>query len=269
MVIILASEPLYQWWATSRPVDSSADAQKLDSLIAQWKWNSPDSTSKKPLELFAFDPNKASKGIFVEPGMNEKLAAGIVNYRSKGGIFRVKKDLAKIYGMDSSLFLTLYSFIDLPEKKPIEKKENSYPSKPTYAPALRFDINNADTAQLIKIYGIGSRLSLRIINYRDRLGGFVAMDQIAEVYGLDSLVVGSLKKKVFIAEGFIPRKININRSDEKIFAAHPYVKFPLAKAIAAYRFQHGEFRQIEDLKAIVSLNDSIFHKIKPYLTVKD
>ena len=95
------------------------------------------------------------------------------------------------------------------------------------------------------------------------------MQQLTEVYGLDSMTIKNLQKRFFITEGYVPRKININQSNEKTFAAHPYVKFALANAIATYRFQHGEFRQIEDLKAIVSVDESTFQKIKPYLTVKD
>lgn len=269
MVIILASAPLYQWWISSRPVDLSTDARKLDSLIAHWEWNQPDSASKKTTLLFAFNPNIASKQTLIELGMDEKLAARIVNYRSKGGVFRVKKDLAKIYGMDSALFLALSAYIDLPERTISRQKENVASLKTKSTSFERFDINLADTAQLIKIYGVGPKLSLRIINYRDKLGGFITMQQLREVYGLDSVVIKNLEKRFYIAEGFGPQKININQSDQKIIASHPYIKFALANAIATYRFQHGEFRQIEDLKAIVSLDESTFQKIKPYLTVKD
>jgi len=269
MVIILASAPLYQWWISSRPVALSTDARKLDSLIAHWEWNQPDSASKKTTQLFAFNPNIASKQTLIELGMDEKLAARIVNYRSKGGIFRVKKDLAKIYGMDSVLFLALSAYIDLPERTISGQKENVASLKTKSTSFERFDINLADTAQLIKIYGVGPKLSLRIINYRDKLGGFITMQQLREVYGLDSGVIKNLEKRFYIAEGFGPKKININQSDQKVIASHPYIKFALANAIATYRFQHGEFRQIEDLKAIVSLDESTFQKIKPYLTVKD
>jgi DNA uptake protein ComE-like DNA-binding protein len=269
MVIILASAPLYQWWISSRPVDSSTDARKLDSLVSHWEWNQPDSASKKTAQLFTFNPNNASKQTLLELGMNENLATRIVNYRSKGGIFKVKKDLAKIYGMDFALYLALSAYIDLPENKILNGKESAFSIKPKSAPFERFDINLADTSQLIKIYGVGSKLSLRIINYRDKLGGFITMQQLGEVYGLDSMVIRSLEKRYFIAEGFGPRKININQSDQKVIASHPYIKFSLAKAIATYRFQHGEFRQIEDLKSIVSLDESTFEKIKPYITVKE
>ena len=270
MVLILLSEPLYQWWYTSQPIDLTQDSKMLDSLVAQWKWNNPDSVSKKSPQFFTFNPNTASQEIFTTLGMDEKLAHRIINYRSKGGKFKIKKDLAKIYGMDSTFFRSLYSFIDLPEKYQVkESSPKNYLTKPSSTAIAQFDINLADTSQLIKIYGIGTKLSQRLINYRERLGGFIVMDQISEVYGLDSAVIGNLKKRIFIAPDFVPRKININRIDEKQLSSHPYLKYPLAKAIAAYRFQHGEFTQLEDLKAIVTMDESTFEKIKPYLTVKD
>lgn len=269
MIFILAAGPMYQWWITSPSIDTSADARKLDSLVASWEWSRPDSISKKTFRLFAFDPNKASKENFVELGLNEKLASRIINYRLKGGVFRVKKDLAKMYGMDSSLFLALSPYINLPESNLARAKENVSMTKPVNIPLDRFDINVADTTQLIKIYGVGAKLSLRIINYRNRLGGFMDMQQLHEVYGLDSAVIKNLEKGFFITEGFSPRKININQTDERVLASHPYIKLPLAKAIAAYRFQHGEFKRPEDLKALVTVDESTFQKIKPYLTVKD
>lgn len=269
MIIILASSPLYQWWIASRPVDSSADARKLDSLIASWEWSRADSISEKTSPLFAFDPNKASKEIFVELGMNEKLASRIVNYRLKGGVFRIKKDFAKMYGMDSASFLALSPYINLPENNPAKEKERQAVAKPLRASTERFDINNADTAQLIKVYGVGPKLSLKIINYRNRLGGFIDIQQLREIYGLDSITIKNLEKRFFISDEFLPRKININQTDERALASHPYIKFVLAKAIAAYRFQHGEFKRLEDLRAIVTIDESTFQKIKPYLTVKE
>ena len=95
------------------------------------------------------------------------------------------------------------------------------------------------------------------------------MDQLAEVYGLDSAVINQLKKRTFIRDDFEPRQINVNAADEKELTSIPYIKFHLAKSIAAYRFQHGEFKSIEELKRIALMDDSIFEKIKPYLTVKD
>jgi competence ComEA-like helix-hairpin-helix protein len=167
--------------------------------------------------------------------------------------------------MDSTLYKRVYSFIDLPEKiekesvvKKFEKKENSVP--------IKFDLNTADTSQLIKVYGIGSKLSQRIVTYRNKLGGFVSPEQLKEVYGLDSTVVNELLKKSYIEENFQPRLININTATEKELGDHPYIKYKLAKAITAYRFQHGAYRTIDDLKKVALIDDFKFQKIKPYLS---
>lgn len=108
---------------------------------------------------------------------------------------------------------------------------------------------------------------MRIIKYRDRLGGFISTDQLTEVYGLDTAVIHELKKKSFVTENFEPKTIKINTATEKELAAHPYVKYPMAKAIAAYRFQHGSFQSIDDLTKIAIIDLPTFKKIKPYLSL--
>jgi DNA uptake protein ComE-like DNA-binding protein len=142
--------------------------------------------------------------------------------------------------------------------KSFGKKENSVIEK--------FDLNTADTTQLIKVYGIGSKLSRRIVTYRDKLGGFVSRAQLTEVYGLDSAVIRELFKKSFIHENFKPRVININTAPEKELGEHPYIKYKLAKAITTYRFQHGAYNSVDDLKKIVLIDNVKFEKIKPYLS---
>jgi competence protein ComEA len=268
MVVLIFSEPAYRYWFVRQPHDFAKEKNELDSLITTWKWNEY-SVGVKDLEkklLFSFNPNVASKDELIELGFGNTLANRIVNYRTKGGEFVVKKDLMKIYGMDSILYKRLYSFISLPEEiekqnviKSFEKKENSV--------IVKFDLNTADTTQLIKVYGIGSKLSQRIVVYRNKLGGFASPEQLTEVYGLDSVVVNELFRNSYLDENFKPRLININTATEKELAGHPYIKYKLAKAITVYRFQHGAYRTVEDLKKIALIDDGRFQKIKPYLSV--
>ncbi|MBK7652426.1 MAG: helix-hairpin-helix domain-containing protein [Flammeovirgaceae bacterium] len=98
------------------------------------------------------------------------------------------------------------------------------------------------------------------------MGGFVAIGQLQEVYGLDSVVVNELKNHTFISDGFNPIQISINSASEKELAAHPYITYALAKAIATYRFQHGRFSSVEDLHKIALVDETFYTKIKPYLT---
>jgi len=276
LVLILFSAPVWQWFVSLRPTDFSKDQAKLDSLITLWEeLPSEKVDGREKLEvvkrkLTRFDPNKASIDELVLIGFSPSLSRRIVNYREKGGRFRTKSDLLKIYGMDSTFYQQLVAFINIPAEKK-ESRKFDFPTKspiPTKA-SLSFDLNRADTTQLKKVYGIGEKLSLRIIKYRDALGGFIRMDQVVEVYGLDSAVVHQLVKASFVDTGFQPRKLNINRAEEHVLAAHPYLRKANARSIVAYRFQHGEFKTLHDLAKIHTLDSKTIEKIAPYLTTED
>ena len=273
LFIILFSEPAYRSWVQQKEDDFSADEKKLDSLVALWDDN--ENVYRKveehkaiTIEKFPFNPNNISENEMESLGFSKRLSNRIANYRQKGGVFRVKSDLMKIYGMDSTLYHQLYAFIDLPEKldqKKFEKKEIEK-SRRTFE---AFDINTADTSHLKRIYGIGPALALRIIRFRESLGGFITKDQLAEVYGLDTAVVNRLSRVSFIDKSFQPRKINLNNTDEKLLSAHPYIKRSLAKAITAYRFQHGKFSDVKELEKISIITPHEAEKLIPYLTVND
>ena len=168
--------------------------------------------------------------------------------------------------------------------KPKEKKEYNYkvrntakktfnntntPARKTHfkskSALARFDINTADTSQLKKIRGIGSVLSKRIIKYRDILGGFVSTRQFEEVYGLQDSVIAQLDTLAFIATGFNPRLIFVNRADEYELKKHPYINAKVARSITAYRFQHGDFTGMEDLKVLHTVDSLTLARIEPYI----
>ncbi len=273
MVIIIFSEPVWRWWVTNRTENYYSDKQKLDSLIALWdvKDSITSVLNAQPVnqKFFLFDPNKASVDQLQSLGFSKKVSSRMIHYREKGGVFKIKSDVLKMYGVDSIHYRQLFAFIALPEKPEAKKTFQSKPK--TFVKKLieKFDLNVADTAQLKKIYGIGDKLSLRIIKYRDALGGFITMDQVTEVYALDSSVVNQLRKRSFIEGGFIPNKININTIGEKELAIHPYISNKEARAIVAYRFQHGEFRALSDIGNILGVDTETIRKIEPYLKFND
>jgi competence protein ComEA len=267
MVLLIFSEPAYRYWFVRRPRDFSNDKKELDSLMATWKWEESDSVVRMASEekLFSFDPNLATREELAELGFHHSIANRIVNYRLKGGKFVWKKDLMKIYGMDSVLCKKLLPFIDLPEKS--EKPNEDRKFEPKEKPIIKkFDLNTADTSRLIKIHGIGPKLSRRIVIFREKLGGFTSLVQLKEVYGLDSTVIHELVGKSFIDENFRPRLIEINKATERELANHPYINYKLAKAITTYRFQHGLYRTVDELKKIAIIDEVNFQKIKPYLS---
>lgn len=276
--IILFSEPAWHWWIRTRKIDLKSDHARLDSLISAWNAETkpldsvPASSEKQKPSYFSFNPNVVQQEDFIALGISEKVAGRITNYRRKGGKFRIKSDLLKIYGFDSALYRGLISFISLPEKLGQEKKQ--LVEKPPWVAfkkdrlTEKFDLNKADTAQLKGIYGVGEKLSLRIVKYRDKLGGFLHLKQLKEVYGLDSVTINRIAEATILDEQVQIKKMNINTFDEKQLAAHPYFS-KIAKSIVAYRFQHGKFRTVEDIRNIGILDENTIQKIIPYLKVNE
>jgi competence protein ComEA len=107
------------------------------------------------------------------------------------------------------------------------------------------------------------------VKFRSGLGGFVSLNQLSEIYGLDSAVVNRLKKRAFIDDDFKPKKINLNTTTEFEMSAHPYISKSMAKTIAGWRFQHGAFKTVDEIKNLNVLKSDDIVKIIPYLKVED
>ena len=257
--IVIFSQPLYRWYA--QPVASLGVKERWvrDSLVntleARMELNAEE------LPKFKFDPNSATLEEFKSLGIPEYVGKRIIQYKSKGGEFRIKSDLSKIYGLDSSLYRTLASFILLPD----EIERETFATKDNTKFPIQYDLNLTDTTSLKTVNGIGPTLSNRIIKYRESLGGFTDIKQLKEVYGIDSAVFLRLSP-FFVSEQFQPIKIKINTAGETEFAGHPYLSFKDARSIVTYRMQHGKISGLDGLYKIKTLQESTIARIGPYLS---
>ncbi|MBT1711374.1 helix-hairpin-helix domain-containing protein, partial [Fulvivirgaceae bacterium PWU5] len=240
-------------YSPSHPAMEDPDAvHVLDSLLACWDGVGVDTdatAARAAFEIkgrpFRFDPNKLSTQELQSIGFSPQLAKRMVRYREAGGVFRSRKDLLRIYGMDTALYRQLEPFIQLPiERAPLRKTWQPYPSVATRKPEP-FDLNLADTAQLKKIFGIGDKRALRIVAYREKLGGFVSITQVGEIYTLDSAVAGRLVQASFVSENFRPRRIDINSRRTRARRSSVFIEVcrprPCGLSISAWRTL-GPFR---------------------------
>ncbi len=230
----------------------------------------------KTYKHFNFDPNTATVAQFIELGLPEFIAKRIEKYRNKGGKFRKKEDLAKIYGLYPETYERLEPYIMLPsaEDASVNTPQAEIIAQPvlpekTFTPApkkaetlARFDLNTADTTQLKLIRGIGAGYAKRIVKFRDILGGFANAEQIRETYGLPPETADELLKYGYVSGNI--RKLKINQLSIAELR-HPYLKFAQARAIIAYREQHGNFKSIDDLRQIKIMEEATIQKIAPYL----
>ena len=259
LFLIVFSQPIYRLMVEDDSPIAIEETVFIDSLIASAKSVPPPKDNT--VLSFEFDPNKISQEQFVSLGIPERIAARIIQYRSKGGVFRIKSDFAKIYGLEPALYSRLEPLITLPNE--IEPK--SFKREPEKIINTQFDLNLADTTDFKSINGIGTVLSKRLIKYRDALGGFVDKKQLFEVYGLDSTVVNSMDK-FFVSTSFTPNTIHINSATESELSRHPYLSSKESKSIITYRMQYGPFVAIDDLRQIKMLREQTLNKVAPYLS---
>ena len=129
------------------------------------------------------------------------------------------------------------------------------------------DLNRADSASLCAIYGIGKTLSHRILEYRQRLGGFVNFDQLHEIYGLNNYVIDEIKKKFFIDSAEI-QKIDINFASGKILSKHPYMDYHTVGRVLKFREMKGGWDNIAEMKKDEILLPDEARKLEPYLVFR-
>ena len=261
--LFIFSEPAYRWWrANNEPLDVSRKViyDSLAKNIENEKVDA-DKVSRIDISNFMFNPNIATLDELKANGISEKLSSRIIQYRNKGGQFRSKNDVAKIYGMDSSLFKKLYAYIDLPDKPEVKQ----FDKEKKHITTIQYDLNITDSTSLKSIIGIGSVLASRILKYRESLGGFIAPNQLKEVYGLDSAVIKALNI-FFVSDDFHPKRININACTEQELDRHPYFSLREARAVITYRLQHGEYFSITDLQKVKSINETTIRKLTPYIS---
>jgi competence ComEA-like helix-hairpin-helix protein len=128
------------------------------------------------------------------------------------------------------------------------------------------ELNSADTFELQRLKGVGSSFANRIVKYRERLGGFRDKSQLLEVFGMDTTRYNGIRANLTVNQDSI-HTININNVTFKDLMKHPYFHFGITKSIMLYRKEHKVFRNIEELKNIQGINDSVFGKIKVYVRV--
>mgnify|MGYP003576540891 CR=1 FL=1 len=243
-------------------------------------------TKSAHAELFPFDPNHLSENGWRRLGVPDKVIRTIFNYLNKGGQFRKPEDIARIYGMRAPdvkrlspwvRIVTRPGFVRENKKMNDDAKafrkavlsDSSFPALVTTSPIRRkkyayIDINTADTSAGMSFPGIGSRLAFRIVQYRDKLGGFHSTEQVGETWALPDSTFQKIKPWLQCNTGIF-RKLLINTACLEELCQHPYLRWQLANVIVQYRQQHGPFRSAADLQQIILITPLLITKIAPYI----
>ncbi len=227
---------------------------------------------ERQAETFVFDPNTADSTQLLRLGLSPWQVRSIYRYRAKGGIFRTKKDFARLYGLTVKEYRRLEPFIRISADyrpaaslfagKTAGTAADSLPYPRKISEGQHVALNTADTTQLMTVPGIGSYYARRITAYRQRLGGFATVDQLDEIEGFPTEA-----KKFFIVSTASVSKLNLNSATLQQMHRHPYVSFQQARAIESFRRLHGRIDSLGQLRLAREFTERDLQRLRPYVTL--
>ena len=222
-------------------------------------------------ELSAFDPNTADSTLLLSLGLQPWQVRSIYRYRAKGGIYRQPSDFARLYGLTVKQYKELLPYIHISDEyKPAAEVYGRTDAVRSGRDTLRYPVklrpgqyvtlDDADTASLRKVPGIGRYYASRIVRYRNDLGGYVSVAQLSEIEGIPEAALS-----YFRVTGGAVRKLNLNRLTLNELKHHPYINFYQARRIIDYRRLKGPLHSIDDLRLLKDFSQRDIEMLRPYV----
>ena len=247
------------------------DYQAKQDSIYKAKWKKTYKRDTIEIRMQMFDPNTVDSVTLLHLGFKPWQAKNMLKYRAKGGKYRQKEDMKKLYGMTDSMYIALEPYICIQQDSiAVDSAQvdtihlDSLPKWRSIKKDTILNLRTADTTELKLIRGIGSYRAKMIVRYREQLGGYARVEQILEAKGMDKVVADSILPHFYI-DSVVLNKMPVNKIRPEVLHRHPYLSFEQAKAIYEYRRRHIRIKSAEELKKIKGLSPSDIEKISIYL----
>ncbi len=193
--------------------------------------------------------------------------------------YEEQKNIAELQKKEDSVYLSRRADDGL-RKQPVHSSRTHYqrsdtiladrsryytttPPPATRQP-LRVELNSADTTTLQLLHGIGPVYARRIVNHRDKLGGFISLDQLLEVNGFTPELLDHIRPYLSVDTAGL-HKIDVNTLTLKQLIRHPYMEYYFARDLVNLRARGVVFRSFDDLRTIPSASDTLIDRLLPYL----
>ena len=220
------------------------DPNQLEYLVLDTKRSHPfnnysEDGPQNQSMLREFNPNTIQLSEWIDLGFSEKQANAILTYRTNYGPFTKKEDLKKIYVINEKKYHELAPYMVFDVVISDDKTSNqgfNLPKSGTSITKTNIKINSATKEDLMALNGIGETFADRILNYRNKLGGFVESEQIEKLYISDDAKSVLKEKAIFDVENI--RKTNINLVNKETLKLIPYSNWGVVAEILRYRDQN-------------------------------
>ena len=268
----------------SRKSLSEESLHNLDSLLAlrqaaiEAKQQQQAEKVQEVAELhpFPFNPNTITEEEWLQMGLTDRQVRNIMNYKAKGGKFYSKNDLGKLYTISEEEFAQLEPFIVLPEvsrgKNTKSASQGGVSTGSTTAAAAPsekktipiVDLNTVDSTTLVELPQIGPYTAVRIIEFREKLGGFVDKEQLRDVKGMDDARFAAIQPYINLGAVEI-RKVDVNRADFKTLVHHPYLSYEQVKRIVNQREKRGMIKNWAQLEELLKEEGEVHPLLEQYV----
>ena len=226
--------------------------------------------NRKP-KIYPFNPNYITDYKGEQLGMSINEIDRLLAFRKTNKFVNSKKEFQQVTKVSDSLLSRISSYFKFPdwvEKRNKTSNKSNFKTNKNYSkkkPVSTTDINKATAEDLKTIYGIGEKLSERIIKYRIKIQGFTYKEQVAEVWGLEKEVVDKVLSTFKIIRKPVIIKQNVNTISFKKLLKNPYIDYNLCKKIFEYRDEVAELQDISELKNIKGFPLDKYNRIVLYL----
>lgn len=210
-------------------------------------------------KIYPFNPNFITDYKGYKLGMSVQEIDRLFAFRKQNKYVNSAQEFQVVTKVSDSLLNAISPYFKFPDWVKNKKEFKDYKKFPSKAFAKKekivvIDINQATQEDLIKIYGIGEAISMRILKYKESLGGFVAMEQMTEIWGLSPEVIEKLNTHFKVSASPNIKKIDINNASIKELSLFPYFKYPISKNIVTFRSMNGDIKNSEDLTKIKGMS---------------
>ena len=209
-----------------------------------------------------FDPNCYTKSEWISLGLSEKQADVVLRFTEHG--VDSNDDLQKIFVISDELFELIKDSTYYPSKIDRQGELNSKEQLVTIDKFI-VDLNTATNEELIKLVGIGDYYAEKIIEYRNRLGGYNRPEQLLDLWKFTPEKLEKIREQLVISGNV--RKLNINLINYDDLVKHPYITGKIANSIVKMREQRKVYKKMEELLDSKLIDRELFDKLKPYLKI--
>ncbi|CAM4119359.1 MULTISPECIES: helix-hairpin-helix domain-containing protein [Flavobacterium] len=220
-----------------------------------------DQSKEYKYTIQPFNPNFISDYKGYQLGMSSDEIDRLHEFRKLNKFVNSAEEFQKVTNVSVELLAKIKPYFKFPDWINNKKTKSNFVNfeKKVMEKIIPVDINMASKEDLMKVYGIGDKISDIIISEKMKFGSFASIDQLQFVWGVSPEVFESCKKRFFVNENEDVKKVKINVASMKELARFPYFNYSFAKEIVTYRSMNGNFKNVEDLAKI---NNCPLEKLK-------